>query len=149
MRVLLTGATGFLGANLLRRLIERGDEVHCVIRKPNGNISGLGVPTYTVPLTDHPAEIEQLARIMDGFDGVYHLAGTFDPTPGGEDRMMELHVLQLVVFYELRKGRCSSVRVLLQQHHSGIGSKSSPEIRPVFGCAVNTANLTVIRILQH
>lgn len=93
MRVLLTGATGFLGANLLRRLLERGDEVHCIIRKPNGNISGLGVTTHTIPLRDHPAEVEQLARVMDGFDGVYHMAGMFDPAPGGADRMMQLHVL--------------------------------------------------------
>ena len=127
MRVLLTGATGFLGANLLRRLIERGDEVHCVIRKPNGNISGLGVPTYTVPLTDHPAEIEQLARIMDGFDGVYHLAGTFDPTPGGEDRMMELHVLATRGL--LRAAEKAGVRRFVYCSSSitvAFGSKSSP-----------------------
>jgi dihydroflavonol-4-reductase len=93
LRVLLTGATGFLGANLLRRLLQRGDEVHCVIRKPNANIDGLGVPVHQIPLKDHPAEVEKLAKLMDGFDGVYHLAGIFDPTPGGEDRMMQLHVL--------------------------------------------------------
>ncbi|MBV8749515.1 MAG: NAD-dependent epimerase/dehydratase family protein, partial [Candidatus Eremiobacteraeota bacterium] len=31
-RVLITGATGFVGANLARRMVERGDEVHCLVR---------------------------------------------------------------------------------------------------------------------
>lgn len=31
-RVLLTGATGFVGANLCRRLLEEGHEVHCLVR---------------------------------------------------------------------------------------------------------------------
>lgn len=32
-RVLVTGATGFIGANLCRRLLEAGHEVHCLVRK--------------------------------------------------------------------------------------------------------------------
>ncbi len=31
-RVLLTGATGFVGANLCRRLLREGHEVHCLLR---------------------------------------------------------------------------------------------------------------------
>ena len=31
-RVLLTGATGFVGANLARRLLADGHEVHCLVR---------------------------------------------------------------------------------------------------------------------
>ena len=31
-RVLITGATGFVGNNLARRMIERGHEVHCLVR---------------------------------------------------------------------------------------------------------------------
>jgi len=32
-RVLITGGTGFIGANFVRKFIERGDEVHITIRK--------------------------------------------------------------------------------------------------------------------
>jgi UDP-glucose 4-epimerase len=32
-KVLLTGATGFVGANLCRRLLQEGHEVHCLVRQ--------------------------------------------------------------------------------------------------------------------
>jgi dihydroflavonol-4-reductase len=92
MKVLLTGATGFLGANLVRVLLARGDEVHCIIRKPNICLEGLDVYTHTIPLVDHPAEVERLKKVMEGCSIVYHLAGIFDPSPGGLDRMVNLHV---------------------------------------------------------
>ena len=31
-RVLVTGATGFIGQHLVRRLVELGVEVHCLVR---------------------------------------------------------------------------------------------------------------------
>ena len=92
MKVLLTGATGFLGANLARALVARGDEVHCVIRKPNILLEGLDIQTHTIPLIDHPMEVQRLAKVMEGCSVVYHLAGIFDPSPGGIDRMVQVHV---------------------------------------------------------
>ena len=92
MKVLLTGATGFLGANLARALCTRGDEVHCIIRKPNVCIEGLDVILHTIPLIDHPAEVARLTKVMEGCEVVYHLAGIFDPSPEGIERMYTLHV---------------------------------------------------------
>jgi len=92
MKYVLTGATGFIGANLLRRLREAGHEVHCIIRKPNLCVEGLGASLHSIPLTENAADVEKLARVMDGCDGVFHMAGIFDPSPDGEDRMLNLHV---------------------------------------------------------
>ena len=92
MKVVVTGATGFLGANLIRALIARGDEVHCIVRKPNICVEGVDVQLHTIPLKDHPVEVERLAKVMQGCSVVYHVAGIFDPSPGGADRMVDLHV---------------------------------------------------------
>ena len=88
MRVLLTGATGFVGANVVRHLLARGDEVVCVVRSPNVCLEGLPVTLAKSGLDD----VDALARAMDGCAGVMHVAGTFDPGPGGEALMRALHV---------------------------------------------------------
>jgi dihydroflavonol-4-reductase len=85
---LLTGATGFVGANVVRVLLGRGDHVRCVVRKPNVCVEGLQIEQVSTGLTD-AAGIAELAK---GTDGVMHVAGTFDPGPGGEARMQEIHV---------------------------------------------------------
>ena len=92
MKVLVTGATGFLGANLVRVLLERGAEVHCVIRKSNVLTKDLPIHLHQIPLEDSPNCVEKLSKVMDGCDTVYHLAGMFDPSDGGVLRMTNLHV---------------------------------------------------------
>jgi nucleoside-diphosphate-sugar epimerase len=71
-RVLVTGATGFIGRHLIRRLVEQGDQVRCLVRN-------LGQPP---PL---PAAVEcvlgdvtapdSLDGALTGIETVYHLAG--------------------------------------------------------------------------
>ncbi|MCK4699938.1 MAG: NAD-dependent epimerase/dehydratase family protein, partial [Bacteroidales bacterium] len=34
MKIYITGATGFIGSNLTKRLIEEGNTVHALIRNP-------------------------------------------------------------------------------------------------------------------
>jgi dihydroflavonol-4-reductase len=93
MHVCMTGATGFIGANVVRALLDRGDRVRCIIRKPNACIEGLDVETVTVPLapTDEQGA-DALARAVDGCEAILHVAGIFDPSPGGIDRMNAVHV---------------------------------------------------------
>ena len=90
MRYAVTGATGFLGANLVRHLLAAGHEVLALIRKPNALIADLSIRTEAIPI-DGSAQ-EALTATLRGFDGVFHLAGIFDPSPGGADRMAAVHV---------------------------------------------------------
>ena len=87
-RYFLTGATGFVGANVVRALLARGDRVVCAVRKPNLCVEGLDVEFASGNLTDR----DSMARAMEGCDGVMHVAGIFDTGADGERAMRSLHV---------------------------------------------------------
>lgn len=71
MRVLVTGATGFIGANLVRELLHRGDTVHILCR-PSSDISVLDAQRVCVYRGE--LNMEDIARSMAGCDAVFHLA---------------------------------------------------------------------------
>jgi nucleoside-diphosphate-sugar epimerase len=73
MKVVITGATGFVGGAIARRLAGEGLDVH-VLARPAADLARLGgVPVSPVPgdITD-PAT---LAHAFDGADWVIHAAG--------------------------------------------------------------------------
>lgn len=73
MRVLITGATGFLGAHLARRLLTDGLEVRLLVRSP-GRAKPLaeeGAELVEGEVTDSAAVL----RALDDVAIVYHLAG--------------------------------------------------------------------------
>lgn len=74
-RVLVTGATGFTGFNLCRRLVGDGDEVVAWVRASSdtGPLDALGVTREVVDICD----AEQVAAKLRDFDVVYHIAAAF------------------------------------------------------------------------
>ena len=73
---LVTGATGFIGSNLVRLLLEHGVTVRALIEPGVGtqNLNGLDVEMVEGDLRDPAA----LARAVEGRDTVYHLGAIFD-----------------------------------------------------------------------
>jgi len=73
MRALVTGATGFIGWHLVRRLAERGDDVSCLVR-PTSQVAALARwPVRFV--SGDVTELTNLEAAVAGCDVVYHLAG--------------------------------------------------------------------------
>ncbi len=75
--VLVTGANGFIGAHLVRALLERGQEVVCLVRNPGRlkQLDSLPVRLVTGDVTE-PASLERaIAQIPGQVDVVYHVAG--------------------------------------------------------------------------
>src|SRR5438034_748181 len=71
-RVLVTGGAGFIGSNLVRALLERGDEVRVLDNFSTGNranLDGLGVEVVEGELRSY----ERVHNAIRGVETVFHL----------------------------------------------------------------------------
>jgi dihydroflavonol-4-reductase len=75
MTALVTGATGFVGAHLVRALLAQGQQVRCLVRPASrlDNLEGLPVEHVTGDLRDGTA----VAGAVRGCDVVYHCAAHY------------------------------------------------------------------------
>jgi dihydroflavonol-4-reductase len=75
MNAFVTGATGFIGGNLVRALLADGHRVRALVREGSDqrNIAGLSVETVTGDLDDRQKLAEQIA----GCEVVFHLAAHY------------------------------------------------------------------------
>ena len=85
MKLLVTGATGFLGSTLVPLLTGAGHEVRALVR------SGAEVPGCEVAKGD-VRDLESVRRALEGREGVYHLAGLVSRDPADARKLYELHV---------------------------------------------------------
>jgi dihydroflavonol-4-reductase len=85
VKLLVTGATGFLGSTLVPMLREAGHEVRLLVR------SGAVVPDPETVKGD-VRDPDSVARALAGVEGVYHLAGLVSRDPADARKMYELHV---------------------------------------------------------
>lgn len=76
MRVAVTGATGHIGANLVRALIDRGDEVVALVRHPSLALEGLPIRCVSGDVLDAAS----LAEAFEGAEVVFHLAAVISIT---------------------------------------------------------------------
>lgn len=74
MRVLLTGATGLLGGELLKLLLAEGHEARCLLRAGSPNASRLDAERAEIFRGD-AADEEDLLRALQGTDALLHVAG--------------------------------------------------------------------------
>jgi dihydroflavonol-4-reductase len=74
-KVLVTGATGFVGANVVRVLLEHGEDVRALVRAGSDrrNVDGLPVELAEGDLRDADA----LRRAVKGCARVYHVAADY------------------------------------------------------------------------
>lgn len=85
---LVTGATGHLGANLVRRLLEEGEQVRVMMRaeRDNGALDGLNVERVFADLRDG----EAVSNALRGCARVYHCAALVSTIEGNAVHKREI-----------------------------------------------------------
>lgn len=75
MKTFVTGATGFIGASIVRELLRDGREVRALVRKGSdtSNLAGLDVEFWQGDLRDH----DGLKQGLTGCDVLYHAAADY------------------------------------------------------------------------
>lgn len=91
MATLITGSSGHLGANLVRRLIKDGHNVRALIRRGSNNaaLEGLNVEVVYGDLRD-PASVAAAVR---GCGQIHHCAAMLSTTAGKEREIFESNVI--------------------------------------------------------
>src|SRR5690242_13849159 len=121
MKYFVTGATGFLGSVLARKLREAGHEVNASVRNPDKakDLQDIGVKLFKGDVTDK----ESMRAAMNGVDGVYHVAGwykigTRDKSPGERVNIQGTrNVLELMQELKIPKGVYTSTLAINSDTH--------------------------------
>ncbi|MCP3982103.1 MAG: NAD-dependent epimerase/dehydratase family protein [bacterium] len=118
MRVVVTGASGHVGANLVRALLDRGDEVRALVHRRSESLEGLDVEYAHGDVLDSPS----LRAAFEGAERVYHLAAliSIDGNRGGAVPAINVRGARNVAEAALDAGvgrlvHCSSIHAFDQE----------------------------------
>ena len=120
MKILITGATGFIGKNLVPELVSKSHKVRCLVRKTSRKedinyLKKLKVELFNGDLINK----KSLKGICRGIDIVYHLTGVLGSFNASEKLMFDINVRGTEnILNESKEGKvkkfifCSSAGVL-------------------------------------
>src|SRR5262245_34671655 len=93
MKVLVTGASGHLGANLVRRLLWEGEDVRVFVR-PGPDNRGVEVLGNQVDVVEGDLrDFDSLRRATKGVKRAYHCAAQVVTVAGREQEIFESNVI--------------------------------------------------------
>jgi dihydroflavonol-4-reductase len=87
-KVAVTGASGHLGANLVRELIQRGYQVRALVRKSSKALANLDVDKVSADVRDLPS----LCKAFKDIEQVYHLAAYISIQAGDIEKLQLINV---------------------------------------------------------
>jgi dihydroflavonol-4-reductase len=126
MKVLLTGATGFLGSEIARQLVREGHGVRVLVRKTSklDALAGLPVETFEGDIVD-AASVE---RALEGVDALIHTAGNTSHKARDRElvRRTNIEGTRTVLGAALRRG---GLRVVHTSSIAAVGATDEPVLQ--------------------
>jgi nucleoside-diphosphate-sugar epimerase len=89
MRIAVTGASGHIGLNLVKRLIDDGHFVRVLIHRNNKVLKNLGIEFFSGNLI----EAESIVGFCDNIQVVFHLAAVISIGPDSDENVILTNVL--------------------------------------------------------
>ena len=90
-KIIITGATGFIGVHLVEKWIDRGAEIYAVVRPSSKNIARLPKCRNVHVVELELGCYEHLLNIVGDADFFYHLAWEGARVPYRDDGLMQSH----------------------------------------------------------
>jgi nucleoside-diphosphate-sugar epimerase len=136
MKILVTGATGFIGGSIVEDLVKDGHDVFALARKTSriDHLSGLGVKLIAGDITDK----DSLYAITGKFDAIFHCAAYVDNKNWKKLRLVNVigtqSVCKLAVRLQVRKMiYLSSVAVVSGHFQSPLTEELSYSATNLYG----------------
>jgi Nucleoside-diphosphate-sugar epimerases len=87
---LVTGATGFIGSHITRKLVQRGEKVKILIRKTSktSNIDDIDAQRVYGDVLD----ADSIKKALEGCDTLYHTAGFVSFRKADYEKMYDINV---------------------------------------------------------
>ena len=125
MLTLVTGASGYLGVEMVRQLRAQGREVRALIRRWDAEqlLSGTGAYPALGDVTDPGS----LAPALEGVSRVFHMAGVVGHRASDEQRLHDVNVIgSAKPAGGGPAGRRRADRLHVQRGRDGAGRQSRP-----------------------
>ena len=90
-KIIITGATGFIGVHLIEKWIDRGAEIYAVVRPSSKNIVRLPKCSNVHVVELEMGCYEHLLNIVGDADFFYHLAWEGARVPYRDDGLIQSH----------------------------------------------------------
>ncbi|MEZ5836993.1 MAG: NAD-dependent epimerase/dehydratase family protein [Geminicoccaceae bacterium] len=132
MKVLVTGATGFVGSAVARKLIGDGHDVRVLVRDPS-KLAAVGLGGVTDIVTGDITDPAVMDKAVDGVDCALGIAGTFREPNLSDDRYRQINVDAVRLLLDAAKRHrvrrvvhCSTVGI-----HGNVTGAPATEASPV------------------
>ncbi|HZU98629.1 MAG TPA: SDR family NAD(P)-dependent oxidoreductase [Planctomycetota bacterium] len=123
MKVLVTGATGFVGSEIARQLVREGHEVRVLVRKTSklDGLKGLDFERFEGDITDRGS----VERALQGVDALIHTAANVSARRRDKDKIYKANVEGTRTVLEAAHAR-GGLRVVYTSSVAAIGATPKP-----------------------